>query len=255
MTKFRLSDLHKQMKNNYYNFPNNFKKEGEDHINISLQSETKLGKLLDPGYVKTFNYKFIGKFSSVMSLWYWVRSSDLDDNIRRLTGKQLKAYAESKGIFKEFVPNFKAIIAVATWNKLRRYPYIIKEIKELDPNIKLLSYHVIKSSNLRVCTNYAGLIIEIANELIAAIREDRNPYFDKFADNKSKTDLMYLEGVLSKVLPPEKIEELKNNENQNDVVEDNVEDNTEEDCEFEEPDTSEQENITNNQSSTEKVNT
>ena len=232
MSKFRLSDLHKQMKNNYYNFPNNFKKEGEDHINISLQSETRLGKLLDPGYVKTFNYKFIGKFSSVMSLWYWVRASDLDDNIRRLTGRQLKSYAESKGIFKEFVPNFKAIIAVATWNKLRQYPFIIKEIKELDPNIKLLSYHVIKASNLRVCTNYAGLIIEIANELFAAIREDRQPDFDKFVDDKSKVGLMYLEGVLSKILPLEKIEELKkaevNNENDDNEENNDVEDDNEE---------------------------
>lgn len=211
--KLTFKDLKKKFKANaYYNNPNNFGGEGEDHINISIQSKTKIGKIFDPAYLKVINYKHVGKFNSVLSIWYWVRSDDLDDNIRRLTGYKLKKYAEAKGIFGKYVPNFKAIIAYATWLKVKSYPGLIKEIKELNPEIKLLSYHSVKSSNLRVCSNYAALIIEIANEIIKAVRESREPDFNKFVDSPEQAGLMFMEGILSKVLSEEKIKELKESE-------------------------------------------
>lgn len=208
--KVSFKDLKKQFKSNaYYNSPNNYGKEGEDHINISIQSETKLGKLLDPAYLKTINYKHVGKFNSVLSLWYWVRSNDLDDNFRRLTGAKLKMYAEANGVFGNYVPNFKAIIAKATWTKIKGYPAILREIKDLKPEVKLLSYHIVKSSNLRICTNYAAMIIEITEELFKAVREDREPNFALFVDKPNLAGLDFLEGVLSKIIPKEKIEEMK----------------------------------------------
>jgi len=208
--KLNLSDLKKKFKSTaYFNSPNKAGKEGVDHINISIQSETRIGKLLDPAYLKAFNYRYVGKFNSVMSMWYWVRSPQLDDNFRRLTGSKLKMYAETNKVFANYVPNFQAIIAQATWLKIKGYANIIKEIKELDPNIKLYSYHIVKSSNLRICTNYASMIIEIAEELFKAIREDREPDFSLFADRPNVSGLDNLEGVLSKILPKEKIEEMK----------------------------------------------
>lgn len=222
--KLTFKDIRKQFRARaYYNHPNNFGEEGVDHINISIQSKTRLGKILDPAYLKVINYKYIGKFNSVLSLWYWVRSPSLDDNIRRLTGRNLKMYAEANGIFNNYVPNFKAIIATATWLKVKSYPSIIKEIKELNPEIKLLSYHIVKSSNLRICTNYASLIIDIADTIIKAVKDGVEPDFSLFVDNKEKAGLMYLEGVLSKVLPPEKIEELKNSEHNSEEEEQDYE--------------------------------
>lgn len=220
--KLSFKDLKKQFKANaYFNNPNNFGKEGEDHINISIQSETKIGKIFDPAYLKVINYEHVGKFNSVLSLWYWVRSDNLDDNIRRLTGFKLKKYAEANGIFGKYVPNFKAIIAYATWLKVKDYHGLIKEIKELDPKIKLLSYHTVKSSNLRVCNNYAALIIDISNEIIKAIQESREPDFNKFVDNPDQAGLTFMEGVLSKVLSKDKIEELKASEHT--TIEENYE--------------------------------
>lgn len=221
--KVTFKDFKKLFKSTaYYNNPNDCGIEGEDHINISIQSSTKLGKLLDPAYLKTINYRYIGKFSSVLSLWYWIRSDKLDDNFRRLTGSKLKVYAETNKVFGNYVPNFKAIIAKATWIKVKSYPNILKEIKELDPNIKLYSYHIVKSSNLRICTNYASMIIEIAEEIINAVKEDREPNFDLFVDKPNVTGLDYLEGVLIKVLPIDKIEEMKLQENTIDDTDNNV---------------------------------
>lgn len=208
--KLSFRDLKKQFRSSaYYNNPNNFGKEGEDHINISNQSETRLGRVLDPSYLKVINYRHAGKFNSVLSLWYWVRSKDLDDNFRRLTGRKLKLYAKNNGVYGNYVPNFKAIIAYATWLKVKSYPEVLKALKEMPDDMKFLSYHIVKSSNLRVCTNYASLIISIANEIKRAVKEGVEPDFDKFVDAPDKAGLLYMEGVLSKILTDEKINELK----------------------------------------------
>lgn len=208
--KIGFKDLKKQFKSQaYFNSPNNAGKEGTDHINISIQSETRLGKLLDPAYLKTINYRYVGKFNSVLSLWYWVRSTNLDDNFRRLTGSKLKAYAEANGVFGNYVPNFKAIVAKATWVKVKGYPNLLKEIKELDANVKFYSYHIVKSSGLRICTNYAAMIIEVVEEIVKAVKENREPNFELFADKPNVAGLDFLEGVLAKVMPKEKIEEMK----------------------------------------------
>lgn len=208
--KIGFKDLKKQFKSQaYYNSPNNAGTEGTDHINISIQSETRLGKLLDPAYLKTINYRYVGKFNSVLSLWYWVRSTNLDDNFRRLTGAKLKAYAEANGVFGNYVPNFKAIVAKATWTKIKGYPNILKEIKELDPNVKFYSYHIVKASGIRICTNYAAMMIEVVEEIVKAVKEGREPNFELFADKPNVAGLDFLEGVLNKVMPKERIEEMK----------------------------------------------
>lgn len=193
----------------YFNYPNNYKGEGEDHINVSIQSTTRIGKLLDPAYLKVINYQYAGKFSSVMNLWYWVRSKDLNDEIRRMQGHDLKTYAEKNNLFNNYVPNFKAIILKATWIKVQSYPGVVAEIKQLPDDFPLLSYHIVKASGLRICSNYAMMAITIAGEVIKAIKEDREPDYSQFIDSPKLTRFDYLEGVLSKVLPPEKLDELK----------------------------------------------
>lgn len=209
--KMSFKDHRNQVKTNiYYNHPNNFKKEGEDHININFTSGNKIGKIFDPSYVKIINYHHIGKFSSVLNLWHWLRSSDLDDTIRRMNGYNLRLYIDgSNSGFNKKIPNFKAIIGMATWYKLKSYKHIIKEIKELDPEIKFLSYYTVKSSNLRVCTNYASLVVDITNIIVKAIRENTQPDFSSLVDEKDKTGLLYLEGFLASVISADKIEEMK----------------------------------------------
>ncbi len=218
--KMNFKDLRNQFKTNiYYNHPNNFGKEGEDHININFTSNNRIGKIFDPSYIKVINYHHIGKFNAVLNLWHWLRSDNLDDAIRRLSGRNLKLYTDANSTgFNKKIPNFKAIIGLATWYKVKSYKHIVKEIKELDPEIKFLSYYTVQSSHLRVCTNYAALIVDITNIIVKAIRENTQPDFSSLVDDKSKTGLLYLEGFLSTILPAEHIEEMKKIEI-NDLVE------------------------------------
>lgn len=193
----------------YYHRPNDFLKEGEDHINLSIQSTTRLGKVFDPAYLKVVNYPYIGKFCSVFSLWSWLKADAVDDSLRRLTGPQLRKHVRYKKMSMSSVPNFKAIVAYATWMKIKDYPSLLEEIKKLSPEVKLLSYDLVKGSELRVCTKYAPLIISIANHIVAAVQEDREPDFSEFLDKPHLSALNYLEGALEKVFPKEKIEALK----------------------------------------------
>ena len=213
MPQYKTQKKNKRL-NNYYNFPNEYQKEGVDHINIGIQSTMAIGKIFDPGYVKNINYPYIGKFSSVSSLWYWIRSEKLDDNYRKLVGPSIKKYSNGKSVRDKFVPNFKAIIGYATWLKIKQYPNIIEQISKLDDSKKLLSYHVIKTSNVRVCTSYAGFIIDIAEVIIKAVKEGVEPNFDCFVTDDKMKDLYYLEGFLSLIRSNAEILEMKKQDKQ-----------------------------------------
>lgn len=191
--------------NDYFNRPNEFKEEGVDHINISMSSGSHLGKVSDPAYVKTLNYRNIGKFTSVLNLWYWLRSDDLDDNLRKLVGTRLRKYGDSKGRSsgRQHVPNFKAIIGHATWLKLRQYPALLEELRNKPDNVKYLSYNLIKGSGIRVSTNYAGMVIEIMDIITDAVKKGVDPDFTPLCDNKDQAGLHYLEGFLTRLVTPE----------------------------------------------------
>ncbi len=182
-----------------YNKPNEFKEEGVDHININAQSKTTIGKVFDPEYIKVIQYPHLGKFSSVLSLWYWCRCPDKDDSVRRMVRGRLKAYAEQRKLYKNHVPNFKALIAQATWLKVKKYPFVLNEIKRLG-DIQLLSYYTVKSSNVRITTKYAEFIIQIGEEIIKAVKEDREPDFDFLVDNPKVADLDYTKGILMTIV-------------------------------------------------------
>lgn len=181
-----------------FNKPNQFKVEGEDHINISLQSKTKLGRLLDPGYCMNLEYPHIGKFKSVLALGYWLRSEDLDDTIRTLSGSKLKQYAKDHDLYSKRVPNYTAIVAKATWLRVSSREDIIEEIKNLPDNIDLLSYSIHKTSNLRITTNYAPMVVAITKEIIRAVKANSEPNLDMFIQDASCAGMDYLEGVLSR---------------------------------------------------------
>ena len=122
---------------NFYH-PNSLLEEGVDHINISSQSKTHLGKLLDPSYFKVIRYPCIGKFNSVLNLWYWLKSEEMDDRLRSYTGVKLKSIAPRPPSYKN-VTNFKAIIAYATYLKLKDYPSAMKDLKEFGESMQFAS--------------------------------------------------------------------------------------------------------------------
>lgn len=185
---------------NNYNQPNSFGQEGVDHINISAHSNTHLGKLLDPSYFRTVEYPHIGKFGSVLNLWYWLRSEPCNDALRRPCASKLRAIALSCNLT-AYVPNFRAIIAYATYQKLIRYPNAINEIKNLAPEVSFVSYYNPHNSQLRVASNYARVIVEVAQFLREAIAAGQEPNFDKLLPQDADTQLTYLAPFMKERFP------------------------------------------------------
>lgn len=181
-----------------YNFPNSFGEEGIDHINISLSSTLHIGRLMSPDYRRAIVYPKIGKFASVLSLWYWLKSGDFDDAIRRLTGDKLKLYVTTRQKKPVNVPNFKAVIGKATWLKILSSETAVSHIKHLPDNLEVLSYKPSNGSNLRIATPYASVVVDVMKEIIIAVKKDETPDFSKFVTLGDKASNCYLDEFLSR---------------------------------------------------------
>ena len=179
--------------------PNSFLKEGEDHINISSQSLTQIGLLLDPSYYKVIDYPHIGKFSSVLNLWYWLKTFPLDDSLRKLSGLRLKNRMSGKCPTRN-ISNFKAIIAQATYMKLLSYPNTVAQFKALPSDCVFLSYYIPKGSSLRICSSYASIVVEIATLLKKAIDTGVEPDFTSLMTRGHTSEMSFLKAFLSVTL-------------------------------------------------------
>jgi hypothetical protein len=183
-----------------YNHPNAFVQEGVDHINISARSTTRLGKVFDPSYFKAVSYPHIGKFGSVMNLWYWLRSDPVSDVLRRATGEKLRKHLLEQKC-NAYVPNFRAIIAVATYEKIKSYPDTIEEIKRLSVDIPFVSYYTPQSSMLRVCSNYANVMVPIAEMIREALLKGVEPDFTTLLPTDADPSYDYVGPFLKKRFP------------------------------------------------------
>ena len=183
-----------------FHHPNQFLREGEDHINISGRSNLWLGQLLDPSYFKTVEYPYLGKFASVLNLWHWLRSNPSCDLFRRAHGVRQRELLKTQTL-DAYVPNFPAIIGQATYDKLRDYPTALGLLNQLPDNFQLLSYYVPKNTSLRVCSNYASVVVPIAELILKALREGVEPDFSKLLSPGSDVSYAYLAPFLKRRFP------------------------------------------------------
>lgn len=177
-------DLCKVMQQRKYNKPNTYKKEGDDHINISLQSNLPIGQFLDPSYVYNFDTGIGGEFKSVLNLIFWLRSDPLDDGIRVMKRSQLMMLARSRRL--KPIKNHLLILLYYTYQKVLSNEVQVANLKKLKDGVEVLSYKTDKKSNLRITNGNASIVCPVMTEVIAAIKEDREPNYSRFIDNPSK---------------------------------------------------------------------
>lgn len=186
-----------------FNHPNSFGKEGVDHINISNSSKTQLGRVLDPSYYKTFAYPHLGSFKSVLNLWCWLKTDPLDDSIRKLTGYHLKNRLKETN---SAVTHFKAIVAVATYEKLKSYPALIRDLKRLPDSVQFISYYYPSGSAVRLCSGYAAIVTEIANVLRDELKKGVEPDFTLLTTRGHNCGLTYLEPFVREHFGQERVD-------------------------------------------------
>ena len=183
--------------NDYFNYPNTFGQEGEDHFNISVYSRVLAGKVFAPEFHQTISYPGIGRFYSVFSLWIWLCWAEQSDEIRNLDSKKLKIKLKyyKRTTKSRFIPNFKCIIGYATWLKISNNKKFVDEIMNLDDNLKPF-YYAETTQKIRIARARSDWFIPIVIEIIDAIKNQREPSFIQWATHPSAIGDAYLEGFL-----------------------------------------------------------
>lgn len=199
MGKKNLKDLIKEFNKDVYNKPNTFKEEGDDHINISLNSKKTLGRFLDPSYSHYFVFQSFGRFRSPLNLAYWLRDEDKDDRLRYLKKKDLNKLAKVK-IYPP-LDNYKFFLLVSTVIKLKSRPELIEEIKKLPKDTNILSYRTQKNSKIRITTGYAKIVVPIVEEIFNSIWENRDIDYNKFIYTPNELTKSCLPNLDKSLLP------------------------------------------------------
>lgn len=167
-----------------YNRPNDFGKEGEDHINVSWQSKTPIGKRMMFDHNARFNYPLVGEFSSPLALEAWLKADGEIEGIRYLHSREI--LAKLRPILKGRLENFRAILLHAVYLSVKGNKESVAYIKRLPKNIPVVSYTINKDSGLRISTPMAATVCPIAEEIIRAIQEDREPNYQYFLPKGNK---------------------------------------------------------------------
>ena len=158
--------------------------DGVDHINIGDQAETQLGRLLSLTKVRSIQHPQLGNFSSIQSLWSFVRSVEQDDRTRTLHGKKLLNFSHRMGSRR--VINFTAIIAAIYVNVIENEA----ELKALliENKLPFDYYDTVNEVGLRVRKKFEHWLVPIITDISKALKEDKNPMDValNMRDNKSK---------------------------------------------------------------------
>jgi hypothetical protein len=91
-------------------------KDGVDHINIWAKGETELGRLLAHFTRSHFVHPYFGPFNSMEGFWYYIKSEEQDDELRRLSGLEAKNYGRQ--MTDRWIENFFDIIIAANYHKI-----------------------------------------------------------------------------------------------------------------------------------------
>jgi hypothetical protein len=175
--------------------PNRFGEDGVDHINLNIHAKTFIGKTLSIEASGGFYYPYLGRFNSVNAFWVWLHDYNFNDSIRRMSRRRISEYKKSTKLNTSYIQNFQAMIAYATWLKVHNNKRFIEEVKK-SADLPLLCYYVVPTSGVRVQFNFAPWFVRIAKEIIAAIKEDREPNFELFVTDPEYSDFFYTKAVL-----------------------------------------------------------
>lgn len=155
-------------------------KDGVDHINIFEGAVTDLGKCLSHSNQLRFQHKLYGGFSNIESFWYYIRTEEHDDRVRKLTGNKLKVFADE--MTPRRVKNFMAIILDANWQRICQYPELKAAVKENTLPFECYSY-LKRQDGIRQRPPHAHWMIPLFEEISLALKEDREPNLTKFLDD------------------------------------------------------------------------
>lgn len=177
--------------------PMSWKKDGEDHINIWHHGSTIVGAAMSHYSPLGINHPQYAHFACVDGFWQWVVSRENDDRLRVLTGNPLRSLA--KKMTHRRIPNLRMVIMAACWLKVQQHNDLAKAIKTSTLPFDCY-YHEAKNKQLRIRPYYANWYTFGFEEIRKALKERREPDFEKLREVGHAGDDIY--GPLNQILYP-----------------------------------------------------
>lgn len=187
--------------------PSMWKKEGQDHINLSQQSTQKLGRFLDLDYSRQFDHPILGQFRSLNGLWFFLRAKEPSDKLRGMRGQELKDYARYHcgGMSPDLQRHFKAVIIHSAWLRVRQFKDIEAMLKASTLPLDVYS----ASSVIRSRPDYGHWLARGYEEIRQALKEEREIDLGIFTDRKFKDIADIYLDTLKRIMPHETPEALR----------------------------------------------
>lgn len=156
--------------------------DGVNHINMSDEGQTELGRMLAHTSRLPFTHSHYGHFNTMNNFWYYIRSVERDDRLRSFYGKRLKTFLKTNTTHCR-IPNFRVIIMDANWQRVQQHPLLATALK--DSGLPLDCWYRYRRENgLRLRPNFAFWLIAGFEEIRKALKENREPDFDFLRDTK-----------------------------------------------------------------------
>lgn len=163
--------------------------DGQNHINIWESGDTNLGRALSSFTAMPFKHSVYGKFTSIEGFWHYIRSTSKDDNLRHLSGYNARSFGRS--IENDNVPDMYYIIADANWQKIKSYPALLEEIRNLHLPFDAYYLEAKRTKDnpepVRARSLHSTWLVPAFHEIHEAIHQNREPDFTFIKDeNKSQ---------------------------------------------------------------------
>lgn len=161
-----------------------WKADGEDHINISAEAVTQIGKRLNRGSKSQFTHSHFGSFKTIEGFTTYIQSEEKDDRLRRLWGNSLKEFSKLLTIKKATIRNFKAVVIDTYYQRIVQEPALVKLLVNSDLPFDV--YYTLRDTGVRVRPASYGWMIPGLNEIRRALKESAQPDFSFLMDDKKQ---------------------------------------------------------------------
>ncbi len=163
--------------------PSEWKADGEDHINITGNAQTELGRFLSIRNTMVFDNPVLGDFRSINNAWHFVRARNLHDQIRHISdAARLREFIIKNGGELQHIANFNALVMHVAYLRLLTSPRMMKAM--MDSTLPFDTYRIIATSEIRQRFTYVNWFVAGYTEIRAALIERREPDFSKLMDYK-----------------------------------------------------------------------
>lgn len=162
--------------------------ENVNHINVSIQSRSDLGKALHPDFNLPWTHPDFGQFLSIRAFWQFILGEKADDRLRNMHSRELKEYAQNRrGVTpRGQMPNFQALTLIAAYYRIQNLPGL-KEMF-MDSHLGLDSYQPANREGPARRNEFASWFIPGLEIIRFAMLKEEKPNFSDFMDERQSVE-------------------------------------------------------------------